>query len=209
MNEHTDSDTKLADFKKEALPHLDALHWFALRLSGNEDQANDLVQDTFLRAFRAWDKYEVGTNCKSWLFTICRNVYLRGQERLKRHDEIVATNIGLGNEGGSPVSPIWASVSEVDPEGEFFKSIVDETVLQAIDNLPEEFRTVVVLADLEDFSYAEIAETMDISIGTVKSRLFRGRRTLQIELYDYAVEVGFLNPSATKETEELVFRGDG
>lgn len=179
-------------FQEEALPHLDAVYRFALRLSGSPDQAQDLVQDTFLRAFRAWEQYTPGTNCKSWLFTICRNTYLRGRERGQRHDAIVASQATPERVAVDPVNPLWASVAERDPEGAFFDSFVDREVLEAIDGLPEEYRTVVVLSDVEGLSYQEIADMLDVPVGTVKSRLFRGRRRLQTDLYAYAVEMGYV-----------------
>ena len=187
--EMTDSS---ADFEAEALPHLDAVYRFALRLSGAPDQAEDLVQETFLRAYKAWGQYTRGTAAKSWLFTICRNVFLRGRERRQRHDEIVTENVGRDGPGPNPVNPVWVSVLGVDPEGDFFESIVDERIIQAIDDLPEEYRTAVVLSDLEGLPYADIAELMEVPVGTVKSRLFRGRRQLQKVLYDHAVEMGYI-----------------
>ncbi len=181
-----------ASFQDEALPHLDAVYRFALRLAGSPDRAEDLVQDTFLRAFRAWDQYTPGTRAKSWLFTICRNVFLRQRERGQRHDEIVAENAARSSSRPDPVNPLWSSVDGVDPEGEFFGSIVDERIFAAIDSLPEEYRTAVVLSDMEGLPYSEIAELMEVPVGTVKSRLFRGRRQLQKVLYDYAVEMGYI-----------------
>lgn len=182
-----------AGFEEEALPHLDAVYRFALRLAGSEAEADDLVQETFLRAYRAWDQYTRGTAAKSWLFTICRNVFLRRVERGKRHDEIVEENVRRSPGATDPVNPLWLSVSDVDPEGEFFASIVDGRIIEAIQELPEEYRTAVVLSDVEGLPYAEIAELMDVPVGTVKSRLFRGRRRLQEELYDYAVAEGFID----------------
>lgn len=179
-------------FEEEALPHLDAVYRFALRLSGAPDQAEDLVQETFLRAYRSWDQYTRGTAAKSWLFTICRNVFLRRRERRQRHDEIVEENVERSG-GGNPVNPVWVSVLGVDPEGDFFDSIVDRKIIEAIEELPEEYRTAVVLSDVEGLPYAEIAELMDVPVGTVKSRLFRGRRRLQEVLYDYAVEMGYVS----------------
>lgn len=179
-------------FEDEALPHLDAVYRFALRLSGARDRAEDLTQETFLRAFRSWEQYTPGTRCKSWLFTICRNTFLRRQERRRRHDEIVQENVVPDGVGVEPVNPVWSSVVDVDPEGEFFGSLVDERILEAIDGLQEEYRSAVLLSDVEGLSYAEIAELMEVPVGTVKSRLFRGRRKLQKVLYDYAVEMGRL-----------------
>lgn len=181
-----------AAFEEEALPHLEAVYRFALRLSGSQDRAEDLVQETFLRAFRAWAQYTPGTRAKSWLFTICRNAFLRQLERAERHDEIVEMHAPRGDGGVTPANPLWRSLDGVDPEGAFFHAIVDEEILRAIDALPEEYRTAVVLSDMEGLSYQEIAALLDVPVGTVKSRLFRGRRRLQTALYDYAVETGHL-----------------
>jgi len=181
-----------ADFNEEALPHMDAVFRFALRLSGSRDLAEDLVQETFLRAFRSWEKYTPGTQCKSWLFTICRNVFLRQRERGQRHDEIVSENVDRSSGPFEVVNPVWVKAVKADPEGEFFDAIVDETVLQHIQDLPEDYRTAVILSDLEGLTYQEIAEMTEVPVGTVKSRLFRGRRVLQSALYDYAVSMGYI-----------------
>ena len=181
-------------FEEEALPHLDAVYRFALRLTSSADEAEDLVQETFLRALKAWDRYTPGTKAKSWLFTICRNVFLRRRQRARRHEEILSeTATRTGTVDAPVVSPVFASLRGVDPEGEFFEAIVDDRIVAAIAELPEEYRTAVVLSDIEGLPYAEIAELMDVPVGTVKSRLFRGRRRLQQELYDYAVEMGYLS----------------
>ena len=191
----TDGPGAKPGFVEEALPHLDAVYRFALRLSGSPDEAEDLVQETFLRAFRSWDQYTRGTKAKSWLFTICRNVFLRRRERTKRHEEIVSETATRSVSESAPlVNPVWSSVQPLDPEGDFFESIVDERIVAAIEELPEEYRTAVVLSDIEGLPYAEIAELMEVPVGTVKSRLFRGRRRLQDVLYDYAVEMGYISP---------------
>ena len=181
-----------ADFHEEALPHMDAVFRFGLRLSGSRDQAEDLVQETFLRAFRSWEKYTPGTQCKSWLFTICRNVFLRQRERGQRHDEIVSENVDRSSGPFEVVNPVWVKAVKADPEGDFFDSIVDEVVLGHIQDLPEDYKTAVILSDLEGLSYQEIADMMDVPVGTVKSRLFRGRRILQKVLYDFAVSEGYV-----------------
>jgi len=181
-------------FAEEALPHLDAVYRFAIRLTGSPDEAEDLVQETFLRAYRSWDRYTRGTNAKSWLFTICRNAFLRRRERVKRHEEILSETAPRSGSANAPlVNPVWSTVQSLDPEGDFFESIVDDTIIAAIEELPEEYRTAVVLSDVEGLPYAEIAELMDVPVGTVKSRLFRGRRRLQEALYDYAVEMGYIS----------------
>lgn len=191
--------TAKAGFEEEALPHLDAVYRFALRLSGSVDEAEDLVQETFLRAYNAWDQYQKGTRAKSWLFTICRNVFLRRRERAQRHEEILSENVDRDAQGPELANPLWSSTSGFDPEGEFFASIVDERIIEALEDLPEEYRTAVVLSDIEGLPYAEIAEMVGVPVGTVKSRLFRGRRRLQEALFDHAVEAGLVPASAGVE----------
>lgn len=195
MAESTDSTapSQRADFEAEALPHMDAVYRFALRLAGSADAANDLVQETFLRAYRSWDQYTLGTSCKSWLFTICRNVFLRQRERAKRHDEILTTKAVDDPGSVSRENPVFAASKDVDPEGSFFGQIIDAKVLEAVEDLQEEYRVALVLSDIEGLTYQEIAEALDVPVGTVKSRLFRGRRQLQEKLYDYAVEMGYVS----------------
>jgi RNA polymerase sigma-70 factor (ECF subfamily) len=190
-----ESSSSKPGFEEEALPHLDAVYRFALRLAGTAAEAEDLVQETFLRAFKAWGQFERGTNAKSWLFTICRNAFLRGHERARRHDEIVTNQADRTGPGPNPVNPIWVSTLGVDPEGDFFDAIVDDRILEAIAALPEEYRTAVVMSDVEGLPYAEIAQILDVPVGTVKSRLFRGRRRLQEVLHGHAVEMGYITPA--------------
>lgn len=184
---------RLDTFEQEALPHLDAVYRFALRLTRSPAEAEDLVQETFLRAYRAWDQYTLGTNAKSWLFTICRNAFLRGRERDTRRDELVSEAAGESDADDRVYeTPLFAGKADYDPEGEFFRGLVDDEVLAAVDGLPDDFREAVVLSDLHGMRYQEIAEILDVPLGTVKSRLFRGRKLLQEALYDYAIESGFL-----------------
>ena len=181
-----------ADFETEALPHLDAVYRFALRLAGSKATAEDLVQDTYLRAYRSWGQYTAGTRCKSWLFTICRNVFLRQRERSRRLDEIVETSSRHNIDPVTRERPVFASTRQPDPESAYFDRVIDAHVVQAIDDLPLEYRMTVVLSDLEGLPYSEVAELLSVPVGTVKSRLFRGRRMLQKELYRYAVEMGYI-----------------
>ena len=185
--------SKHETFEAEALPHLNAVYRFALRLTGAPGEAEDLVQETFLRAFRAWDQYTPGTRAKSWLFTICRNAFLRQRERDVRRQELVA-EAATTEDGRRPFGEqaVFAGHADYDPEGDFFRGLVDDRILEAIDALPDDFREAVALSDLQDLSYQEMAEVLDIPLGTVKSRLFRGRRLLQQRLRAYAVEYGYI-----------------
>ena len=140
-------------FDDEALPHLDALYRVALRLTMDPTQAEDLVQDTMLKAYRSWRQYRPGTNAKGWLLTILRNTFINSYRRRKL--EPVAMDL----EAVEPHA-LYRAVSSADPEGNFFGQLVDEKVLEAVDALPPEFREVLVLSDVEGLPYAEIAETL-------------------------------------------------
>ncbi|MEX2282667.1 MAG: sigma-70 family RNA polymerase sigma factor [Gemmatimonadota bacterium] len=178
-------------FEAEALPWLDAVYRFALRLTGGiEAEAEDLTQETFLRAFRSWDTFESGTNARSWLFTICRNVFLRQQQLKARLPE--STNSELDTDLGAIAAHDVFHDTAFDPEQRFFESLVDEEVIRALDTLPTEFREAVALSDVEGLGYNEIAEVLGVPKGTVKSRIFRGRRLLQQLLRAYALEMGYI-----------------
>ncbi|HET8712949.1 MAG TPA: sigma-70 family RNA polymerase sigma factor [Gemmatimonadales bacterium] len=179
------TDQKRESFRKEALVHLDVLYRVALRLTANPSDADDLVQETMLKAYRAWDQYEQGTNAKAWLLTILRHAFINEYRRRIRHPETVDIDA---------IEPfaVFSEVQDEDPQGAFFDRIVDDEVLRAIDQLPEAFRETLVLSDVEGMSYQEIAGILGVPIGTVKSRLFRARQLLQGKLYDYAVEMGYI-----------------
>ncbi len=176
---------KQKEFEREALVHLDTLYNVALRLTGNAPDAEDLVQDTVTKAYRAWDRYEPGTNCRAWLVTILRNTFINEFRRRRKRPSTVQY------EAVEDVS-VFEQVEDRDPEGSFFRFIVDDEVKRAIEELPEEFQLPVVLSDVEGLSYAEVAEVLDLPVGTVKSRLFRGRRRLQQRLYQYAIDMGYI-----------------
>ena len=172
-------------FETEALPHLDAVFRYAHALTGDAMRAEDLTQETMLKALRAWHQFERGSNARAWLLTILRNTFINEYRRQQHHGETVDLAV---------IEPyhVFEDVQDVDPEGRFFASIVDDEVLHAIRALPEEFRDVLLLSDVEGFPYADIAQMLDLPIGTVKSRLFRARHALQHTLYDYAVEMGYV-----------------
>ena len=183
------ADARRAGFEHEALVHLDALHRVALRLTGNAADADDLVQETMLKAYRAWDSYQPGTNAKAWLLTILRHAFINEYRRRTRRPETVDV------ETIEPFA-VFPDVQQEDPQGAFFDRIVDEQVLRAIDALPEAFRETLVLSDVEGLNYQDIGRILDVPVGTVKSRLFRARRLLQAGLYEYAVEMGYIKRKA-------------
>jgi len=184
-------------FVEEAMPWLDAVYRFALRLTaGNVAEAEDLTQDTFVRAYRSWHTFERGTSARSWLFTIARNAFLRTREQLARRMELSESEIDADIASVNAGS-VFYDIGVPDPERDFFDSFIDDEVMRAIEQLPPDFREVVVLSDVEGLNYAEIAAVIGAPIGTVKSRLFRGRRQLERMLYEYAVDAGYIRrPSA-------------
>ncbi len=179
------AEQKRASFEREALVHLDTLYRVALRLAGNPADAEDLVQETMLRAYRSWEQYTPDTNARGWLVTILRNLFINEYRRRSRHPETVDLDT---------IEPfaVFPQVGDGDPQAAFFDRIVDDEVLRAVDVLPEAFREAVTLSDVEGMSYEEIATVLHVPVGTVKSRLFRGRRMLQSRLYDYAVSMGYI-----------------
>ncbi|MFI5235508.1 MAG: sigma-70 family RNA polymerase sigma factor [Gemmatimonadales bacterium] len=174
-----------ATYEAEILPHLDVLYRVARRMTGEAADAEDLVQETLLKALRGWEGFRPGSNARAWLLTILRNAFINGYRRRRR--EPVTLDLDAADRHS-----IIHDVAGSDPEGEFFTKLVDETVLQAVDALPDDFREALVLSDLEGLAYAEIAQVLGVPVGTVKSRLFRARRLLQRALHDHAVEQGYL-----------------
>ncbi|MDJ0765183.1 MAG: sigma-70 family RNA polymerase sigma factor [Myxococcota bacterium] len=182
------------EFELACLEHLDALYAAALKLTRSPTDAEELVQDTFLRAFRFAAKFEWGTNLKAWLFRIQTNAFIneyrhRGRER--RYLERAATE-PIYEEVFNKEAAAYASNPETHAFAAFFKKDLD----RALEDLPDDFRIVVILADMEGFSYKEIAKMIDCPIGTVMSRLHRGRQILRRELVDYAVEAGLSVPES-------------
>ncbi len=174
----------------EALTHLDALYRTALRLSRNPQDAEDLVQETYLNAFRALDRFEEGTNLRAWLFRILNNAFISQYRRRKRRPSSSLEDVSEFYLYDHLADGRTASGTE-SPEREVLERIGDERVLQALEELPVEFRQVSLLADVEGFSYREIADILGIPIGTVMSRLYRARRRLQKALWQEAQEAGY------------------
>ena len=188
------------EFEREALPHLGALHGTALRLTRNERDAEDLVQDTILRAYRYFARFEPGTNCKAWLFKILTNTFITRYHGRKRDLELA---LAVAEEAETKdILSHEAQHSARDPEGAVASRLLSDDVVRALESLPPEFRLVVLLCDIEEFSYKEIAEIMECPVGTVMSRLFRARRLLQRALHDYAVEQGIIKPRVSDETAD-------
>lgn len=182
--------TKLrqSEFEAEAFPHMDVLYNFALRTTGSEDDARDLLQETYLKAYRFWDKYEKGTNIRAWLFRIMKNSYINRYRKETREPDTVDY---------SDVENFYDSIRAEstdtnDLQEKLFGGLLGDEVTKALESLPEDFRTVVILCDIEGLTYEEIAEFIDRPIGTVRSRLHRGRKLLQGMLFDYAKQRGLI-----------------
>lgn len=192
MSDNNLDQSKKEAFRTEALPHLDALYGVALRLIKNERDAEDLVQDTYLKAFNHFDKYQRGTNCKAWLFKILTNTFInRYRKKQKERTFLVEDDERPLYEryAAKPGSPLDRAF---DSETQLYHTVFGDEVRDALEQVPTDFRMVVLLADLHDFSYKEIADIMDCPIGTVMSRLYRGRRLLQKQLVEYALTQGYL-----------------
>jgi RNA polymerase sigma-70 factor, ECF subfamily len=191
QTESSETTLQKPGFEAEALPWLDAVYRFALRLTaGRESEAEDLTQETFLRAYRSWETYQSGTNARSWLFTICRNVFLRQQQLRARLPETSDADIDADLEALAAIDVFHETA--YDPEQRFFDGVVDQEVIRALDSLPPDFREAVAMSDVEGMGYNEIAEVLGVPKGTVKSRIFRGRRLLQQILRAYAQEMGYI-----------------
>jgi RNA polymerase sigma-70 factor (ECF subfamily) len=185
---------KRKSFEAEALPHMDALYRTALRMTRNESDAEDLVQETFVKAYRFWDRFESGSNCRAWLFKIMTNIFINEYRSKSRSP--LAVNVDELDDNFLYGQLATETPSE-SPEQRLFAKVFDDDVKKAIESLPDDFRLVVVLSFLEGFSYQEIADIMDLQLGTVKSRLHRGRKLLQKSLLDYAVKNGFIKSDTT------------
>jgi RNA polymerase sigma-70 factor (ECF subfamily) len=190
------------EFEQACVDHLDDLYATALKLTRNQASAEELVQDTYVRALRFAESFEWGTNLKAWLFRILTNTFIN-DFRHKKHERRYVER--------AAAEPIYDEVLDREarayasnPEAHAFTSFFRQELERALDELPEDFRVVVVLADLQGFSYKEIAAMVACPIGTVMSRLHRGRRLLQRELVDYAVEAGIRTAKrdADKEREQ-------
>jgi RNA polymerase sigma-70 factor (ECF subfamily) len=186
-----------AQFAELAMPYMHGLYTAALRMTRNPSDAEDLVQETYLRAFRGFGGFQEGTNLKAWLYKILTNTYINIYRAKKRRPEQEALDDLEDFSLYRRLGGLEAVDADRGPEAEVLDAIPEESVKQALEDLPENFRMAVLLADVEGFSYKEIAEIMDVPIGTVMSRLHRGRKQLQRRLWDLAVERGLVPSGST------------
>jgi RNA polymerase sigma-70 factor, ECF subfamily len=182
-----------ATFERDAMEYAPQLYSAALRMTRNPADAEDVLQETFLKAYRGYDSFEEGTNLKAWLYRILTNTYINKYRKAQRRpNEVELGELQdlylykrIGEQSGASVSA----------ENEALDMFVDDDIIEALESLPENFRLPVIYADVEGFSYKEIADILDIPIGTVMSRLHRGRKALQRKLWNLAVEHGLVEPT--------------
>jgi RNA polymerase sigma-70 factor (ECF subfamily) len=182
----TNEDKRLA-FEKEALPHYNAVYNFSYKMLGNKLDADDMIQETYLRAFRFFDSYEKGTNCKAWLFKIMRNLVINKY----RKDRKEAANVDIDE-----VMNIIPNIKSIqldsdDFQHKLFSKLLDDEMAKALNSVHDDYRIAIILCDLEGLSYEEIAEFLQCPMGTVRSRIHRGRRLLQQKLFLYARQRGY------------------
>lgn len=185
---------KQEDFEEEMVPHLDAMYNFALRLTSDPNDAKDLVQDSIVKAYRFFNSYEKGTNAKAWLFRVLHNSYINDYRKKSKQPGMVDYR-----EISYFFEVIRAERTDTtDMEDKIFRQLIGDDISNALEKLREKHRIVVMLCDLEDFTYEEISNMLDIPVGTVRSRLHRGRNHLKERLFMYARERGYKDPVGSK-----------
>lgn len=206
----TENATMDALFNEEAMPHVNALFGAAMRYTRARGDAEDLVQDTLLKAYSNFDKYTPGTNCKAWLFRILTNTFIN-RYRKKQRERVYVVDEETGPSLDESVTA--RPVNELEPRKETrlenAARLFGDEINEALDQLSFEFRSVVMLVDVYDFSYKECASILECPTGTVMSRLYRGRRLLRSQLAEYAVEEGYIRElSSDHSTQIQADRGD-
>lgn len=188
-------------FEQMVEEHLNGLFGAALRMTRNRTNAEDLLQETFLRAWRSFHTFRPGTNARAWLYRILMNAYIDNYRKATREPEVV-------DQDDVDEFYLYSKVQESDqyrragnPEEAFLQTLMDADVKSALESLPETFRAVVMLADIDGFSYKEIAEILSIPIGTVMSRLHRGRKQLQVALWEYARRARYVDGARPQPPE--------
>ncbi len=186
---HYSAQQKQAIFDNEFMPHINSMHNFAYRLTLDSDDASDLVQDTYLKAFRFIDSFQQGTNAKAWLFRILKNSFINDYRKKSKEPSKVdyqeVESYYNSDEVDRQITP--------DLRVEALQDMIGDEISEALNSLDVDFKTVIILADLEEFKYDEMAKILDIPIGTVRSRLHRARNLLKDKLSEYAKKMGYKN----------------
>ena len=188
---HYSAQQKQAIFDHEFMPHINSMHNFAYRLTLDSDDASDLVQDTYLKAFRFIDSFQQGTNAKAWLFRILKNSFINDYRKKSKEPSKVdyqeVESYYNSDEVDRQITP--------DLRVEALQDMIGDEISEALNSLDVDFKTVIILADLEEFKYDEMAKILDIPIGTVRSRLHRARNLLKDKLSEYAKKMGYKSAS--------------
>jgi RNA polymerase sigma-70 factor (ECF subfamily) len=184
-----------ATFSEAAMPFMGSLYSAALRMTRNPSDAEDLVQETYLKAYRGFGGFQEGTNLKAWLYRILTNTYINSYRAKKRRPDETELDEVEDLYLYHRIGGLEAAMAGRSAEDELLDRFTEAEVKEAVEELPENFRMAVLLADVEGFSYKEIAEILDIPIGTVMSRLHRGRKALQKRLYQFAVDRNLTDPN--------------
>ena len=192
---------KRVDFERQALAHVDALYGAAYRLTRNPRDAEDLVQDALLRAYRFWDSFQQDSNCKAWLLRIVTNTFINEYQRKKRSREVLDA-ASAEQDATDGVLVQTSARDKQSPDQAMLAASVSDDVQRALDQLPDDFRTAVILCDMQGLSYKEIADIMETPVGTVMSRLFRGRKLLASALREFAVAEGYVKTDEKKASSE-------
>ena len=190
-------------FQAELMPVIDSLYNFAFRLTLDEDDANDLVQETYLKAYRFFEYFEQGTNAKAWLFRILKNSFINDfRKKSKQPAKVDYSEIEGYYNSEDVESDSDAGGTSSDMRQQAVRDLIGDEVASALNSLPVDFRTVIILCDLEGFTYEEMAKVLDIPIGTVRSRLHRARNFLKEKLEKYAQSMGYGSDSGNADSEQ-------
>jgi RNA polymerase sigma-70 factor, ECF subfamily len=193
---------KRNEFERQALVHVDALYGAAYRLTRNARDAEDLVQDALLRAYKFWDSFQQDSNCKAWLLRIVTNTFINEYQRRKRSREVL--DAATAEQDATDGVLVHATAHDKQaPDQMLLQASVSDDVQRALESLPDDFRTAVILCDMQGLSYKEIAEIMQTPVGTVMSRLFRGRKLLANALREFAVAEGYVKGDANKTDDTI------